>query len=222
MQNTFAAMRYVSYPIAGVLVFTVAVVGFALTAQRGEWWITRYAFLLLSATSLLTAWCSLRDPLEVVFGKPRLSYLPVRLVVVFALGFLAAVGYRLLIGDALLLSRLHWFVIPAVMVGLTEEILWRGWIQGTLTSAWGTYPAVFAAATSHTLYKTALFVFPPSGMIGHQPNDLALVAVLTFGFGLGLGFLRVRQGSLAGPVVFHMVFDLFVYGERSVAPWWVW
>ena len=215
-------MRYRLLPIAGVLVFAVVVVGFAITAHRREWWVARYAFLLLTGTSLLAAWCSLEDSTKVILGKPRLSHLPIRIAIVSVFGLLAAAGYRLLIGVAPFPSALHWFVIPAVIVGLTEEILWRGWIQGTLTPAWGTYPAVFAAAISHTLYKTALFVFPPSGMIGHQPNDLALVAVLTFGFGLGLGFLRVRQGSVAGPVVFHMVFDLFVYGERSVAPWWVW
>ena len=215
------SMRYARLPIAGVLVFVIAVVGFALTAHREEWWIVRYAFLLLSGTGLLTAWLLMEDPSGAILGKARLPYLPIRIVVVSSLGFFAAAGYRLLIGDAPILPRLCWFAVPAVIVGFTEEILWRGWIQGTLSPAWGTLPAVFVSAVSHTLYKMALFAFPPDGISAHQPNDLALLAFLTFGVGLGIGFLRVRQGSVAGPVVCHMVFDLFVYGDRTVAPWWV-
>ena len=218
---TQGSTRCRSLPTAGVFVFAVAVVGFALTAHREEWWIVRYAFLLLSGTGLLTAWLLLENPSGVILGEARLPYLPLRIVVVSSLGFFAAAGYRLLIGDAPILPRLCWFAVPAVTVGFTEEILWRGWIQGALSPSWGALPAVFVSTLSHTLYKTALFVFPPEGISASQPNNLALLAFLTFGGGLGIGFLRVRQGSVAGPVVCHMVFDLFVYGDRAVAPWWV-
>ena len=81
---------------------------------------------------------------------------------------------------------------------------------------------VLAAAGSHAAYKTALFVFPPDGIARQTPGAIVVIAGVTFGFGAVLGLVRLRQGTIAAPVAFHVLFDLLVYGQYASAPWWVW
>jgi membrane protease YdiL (CAAX protease family) len=130
--------------------------------------------------------------------------------------------YRWALGEACLPTSLHWFAWVAVGIGAAEELLWRGWVQGTLARPFGAYVAVLAAAGAHAAYKTALFVLPPDGTARQSAGSLIVMAVVTLGFGSVLGAIRVRQGTIAAPLAFHVLFDLLVYGDRTTAPWWVW
>jgi len=205
-----------------LLLFSIAVVGFALTAHRDMWLWLRWLFLLLTAIALWRGWIMWDDPIRIIVGKARLSHPCYRVAVAACLGAMAAIGYRRLIGTSVLLDSLHWFAVVAMAIGMTEELLWRGWMQGSLTETLGAARAVLITAGSHASYKTALFVFAPASLGMRPPGALFLIAALTFGFGSVLGFFRARQGTIAAPVAFHMLFDLLVYGESAKAPWWVW
>ena len=105
----------------------------------------------------------------------------------------------------------------AVLIGVTEEILYRGYIQGRMRR-FGPLQAAALASLCHSAYKCALF------LMHDQPVkiDLWLLGVLTFAGGLGLGMLKERSGSLLPSMAAHGVFDLIAYGEHARAPWWVW
>ena len=109
------------------------------------------------------------------------------------------------------------FAIAAAAIGATEELVYRGYIQGRLAS-WGAPAAVAGAAFAHAAYKLAVFLGGPSGV---HVNYLCL-ALATFLGGLALGALRRLSRSVVPSVAFHVAFDIVLYGDRLEAPWWVW
>jgi membrane protease YdiL (CAAX protease family) len=201
--------------------FGVAIVGFALTSHRASWLWWRSGCLALAGVALCGSWLGLEHPFRTIFGKPRLSRLTVRVAIVAGFGLLAGIGYRALLQEPLFPPSLHWFVLVAMGVGAMEELLWRGWMQGTLSDVLGPVAAVLIAAGSHAAYKTCLFLFPPVDVPAQNFGGLFLIGSLTFVFGSLLGFFRARQGTIIGPMAFHVVFDLIVYGSYATAPWWV-
>jgi membrane protease YdiL (CAAX protease family) len=201
--------------------FTIATVGFALTAHRESWTAWRWLFLALAGIALCGGWVILKNLIATVFGTPQRNRLIWWIATAVALAVTGSVAYRRLLYEDYFPSSLHWFVLAAMGIGVTEELLWRGWIQGVLTKALEPLTAVLAAAASHTAYKTALFIFPPGGIDRQSPGALLTIAGLTFGFGTVLGLFRLRQGTIAAPIVFHAAFDLLVYGQCETAPWWV-
>jgi membrane protease YdiL (CAAX protease family) len=117
----------------------------------------------------------------------------------------------------LLPTTLTLFAPVAALVGATEEVVYRGYMQGRLR-ALGPLPAVALAALGHTAYKCALFALP-GRLVG---IDFGILAACTFLGGLLFGALRERAGSVLPPLVAHACFDILVYGELAHAPWWVW
>jgi membrane protease YdiL (CAAX protease family) len=202
------------------LLFSLAAVGFALTAHRDAWVAWRWVFLAAAGAAICAGWIVLQDPIETIFGKRRENSTGWWIVLAVGLAVLAAVAYRRLLHEDYLPSALHGFALTAMGIGAVEELLWRGWMQGALQKTLP-YRAVLAAAASHTAYKTALFVFPPNDIPRQTPSALLAIAGLTFSFGAVLGLLRLRQGTIAAPLAFHVIFDLLVYGQYAAAPWWV-
>jgi membrane protease YdiL (CAAX protease family) len=133
------------------------------------------------------------------------------------LGCALGMGYRWGYGMELFSGTFGVFAPVAVLIGATEEILYRGYIQGRV-HRFGPFKAAAFAALCHTAYKCSLFVFH------NQPVDINmfLLGTFTFGVGLTLGILRERAGSLLPAVAAHVVFDIVAYGEYAQAPWWVW
>jgi len=120
-------------------------------------------------------------------------------------------------GWPLLPGTLTWFAFPAALIGATEELLYRGYVQGRVRGL-GMAGAVVLAAACHTAYKSALFALPP------EPAGVTfwVLATITFLGGLGFGALRELSGGVYSPLLAHACFDIIVYGGRTQAPWWVW
>ena len=130
---------------------------------------------------------------------------------------LLAVIYRTESGFAPFPSTLTLFALVAALIGITEEIIYRGLIQGgTRTS--GAPASIAFAAFCHTAYKCALFSFSPLSL---EINFLFL-ALATFLGGMIFGALREFSDSLLPPLVAHACFDIIVYGGSIAAPQWVW
>jgi membrane protease YdiL (CAAX protease family) len=121
--------------------------------------------------------------------------------------------YRVSSGLAPWPGSIHRFAIIAVAIGATEEMLYRGYLQGQLRGR-GMVPAVILAAICHGAYKTALFALPG--------GDLVFLAFWTVAGGIAFGLLREWGGSVFPPLAAHVCFDAIVYGDRATAPWWVW
>jgi len=153
-----------------------------------------------------------------LFGLARLTRPVLGWTVV---GSLAGAGLALLfrhISDQTLLpGTLASFVFVASAIGAAEELLYRGFVQGRLARL-GWPAAVALAALAHTAYKTALFAFPPEGLVIQLP----FLAFWTLLAGVAFGLIRHFCGSVVPALMAHVLFDILVYGDWVRAPWWVW
>lgn len=115
-------------------------------------------------------------------------------------------------GTAILSSLVGWG-IAFLLVGLFEEFAFRGYVQYTLASGMGFWPAAFLMSG---LFGLAHFIADPN------ENVVGSVAVVMFGLLLCL-FLR-RTGNLWCAVGFHFAYDwgqTFFYGvpDSGIVPY---
>jgi len=106
------------------------------------------------------------------------------------------------------------FLVVAMLIGSTEEIVFRGYFLGRLIPSIGNFPANAVATFLHTAYKVVLFV--PG-----EPDRLLILALPTFLVGLLIGWMRTGSRSIWPCVFAHAIFDFWVYADRQI-PWWVW
>ncbi|MBN1420041.1 MAG: CPBP family intramembrane metalloprotease [Planctomycetes bacterium] len=125
------------------------------------------------------------------------------------------IAFRHHAGMTIVPLRLGLFAVPAVLIGATEELLYRGFIQGRARRM-GVPASIVFAAVMHTIYKAALFFRAP------VPVDVMSLAVWTLLVGIAFGAARARSDSIVPPLVAHACFDLVAYGDLAYAPWWVW
>lgn len=200
---------------------TVAAAGmflFALFAHTGlPLRILSFGGLFLTFVTLLYGFRSTLSP-AVVLGLGGFSNRTAAYTVFgFLFGLALGVTHRWGYGLEILPSTFGRFAGVAALIGATEEILYRGYIQGRVRVL-GSLNAVVFASLCHTVYKCSLFVFP------YQPLEINIgfLAACTFTVGLIFGAFREKTGSVWPPVVAHVLFDIVVYGEYGPAPWWVW
>jgi membrane protease YdiL (CAAX protease family) len=146
----------------------------------------------------------------------RTSWVGIMLIAL-SLSLMLSVLYRLSIQLPAIPTRLRGFVIISVLIGCCEELVFRGFVQGA-AHPWNAKAAIALGALSHAGYKALLFVLPQQ-LIDTPVQNLFAV---TFVAGLALGYTRYRSGSLWPCILGHAFFDVWVYGEQSSAPWWVW
>lgn len=114
-------------------------------------------------------------------------------------------------------QSISWFVLVAILVAITEELVFRGFIQARL-SLFHPVVAVLFAALAHTCYKAGLFLSPAAV----QEQDMAAFFVFTLLASSVAGLIKQWSGHLLPAIITHIVFDIMVYAEATLAPWWVW
>jgi membrane protease YdiL (CAAX protease family) len=107
------------------------------------------------------------------------------------------------------------FITP--VIGATEELIFRGYIQGHVRPIGRIFSIVYAS-TVHTCYK--LLVILSLSVPLHF--DFFFLIFWTFVGGLAFGALRELSRSTIPPIIAHAAFDIMLYGGMSVAPVWVW
>jgi len=191
---------------------------FALLAHRAG--LLRAVSLLglsVAACAIALALGRARSPLDVMGFSRWTRGLAAWAAAALLLGIGLGVGHRVGYGHGFFPSAIEPFAFLAAAIGATEELTYRGWMQGVLRP-WGAALSVVLAAAAHTAYKTALFALPPAP----APVNILFLVGATFVGGLALGALRAGSRSVLPPLVLHVAFDLVVYGDRGQAPWWVW
>ena len=146
---------------------------------------------------------------------------PGYLVLLLATGLIPGLGlvmlYRWSIDASLIPSAIHGFAFIAAIIGMTEEIIFRGYIQGSLREI-NPAVSVFGGSLAHTGYKCCLFLSPlVAGSI-----DISFLALATLLAGVFYGTINHFTKSLIPSLAAHALFDILVYAEFSSAPWWVW
>jgi membrane protease YdiL (CAAX protease family) len=147
------------------------------------------------------------------FSRRTMAFTALCILIGIALGLLYRWGYDLNLHPA----GFGRFAFIGALIGATEEVLYRGHIQGRFRGL-GPLLAIVLAALCHTAYKSALFLFPPFFL----QIDFTLFAGATFGVGMVFGAMRERAGSIVPPLAAHACFDIMAYGDCARAPWWVW
>jgi len=109
------------------------------------------------------------------------------------------------------------FAYLAILIGIMEELVFRGFIQGAV-SVFNVRLGIILAALGHAGYKSLLFI------LTELPIDISILSlfVVTFSVGIILGISRSWSQSLWPAILSHALFDFWVYGEQDAAPWWVW
>jgi membrane protease YdiL (CAAX protease family) len=132
-------------------------------------------------------------------------------------GVLIAVIYRWHLDLRIFPQSFHNFVFVAALIGCTEEVVFRGFIQEYVRTINAPFSIIFSTL-SHTGYKCFLFLSPVLAV----KTDIGFLALWTFAAGIIFGTLRHFSKSILPSLLAHAIFDILVYAEYFGAPWWVW
>lgn len=205
-------LDYVGFVVGGLFLF-------ALHIHYRDWRISfAIGGFLLAALSIVHFIFAHPSSAASAFGfAPFSKKVPVFLLLGCAIGVAFGILYRFYYAQSVFPNTFYRFACVACLVGATEELIYRGFVQGVMRPA-GKSGAVILASLFHTTYKCALFTaFPlPEGI------NLYFLAVATFFSGIVLGGLRQCSGSVFPAMAAHAFFDLIVYGDYFHAPWWIW
>lgn len=133
------------------------------------------------------------------------------------LGTLSAIFYRWHLGISIFPKYLNSFVLVAALIGCTEELVFRGFIQDYVKSINAPFSILFSTI-SHTGYKCCLFLSPVTA----TDFNIGFLALWTFIAGILFGTIRHISKSILPTLIAHALFDILVYSEFTSAPWWVW
>lgn len=180
-------------------------------------WKAHHAALLLLA---LCAWRmsryvgNLQEGLSVLgINKPGKWWL-LWIIAGLGTGAFAWAFFTILPEDGSVLPKIGLFAISALVVGLAEELVYRGFLFH-LWKRYGAIIVIILTTLAHTAYKLALLAPNPS-------IELDLVASWTIIAGLVLGMLRYFSGSVLPAAANHILFDVLAYGGSDSGPDWVW
>jgi membrane protease YdiL (CAAX protease family) len=175
------------------------------------------AGLLFSSLVIVkgTLWSA--DPLSLM-GLARIDRRAIRLSLQFSV---VGIGLAALCRYATELSLVpHTLTTVALItpfIGMTEELVFRGFLQGRLRKG-GIFISVFLASAGHALYKYLVL----RSMAFDVGTDLTWLALSTLAIGLVLGAYREKYGSIVPAMIAHAVFDIYLYGDSLAMPAWVW
>jgi membrane protease YdiL (CAAX protease family) len=212
------SIRHERIQVIEIILFLSGILMFAFFIGRpGILVIIGIAGLVLSVISVGLRIKAFSD-LAPVFGFGRLSGVSFYFMAIAGLaGLLLGMIYRNSLHIGVIPERLTGFALVASLISATEELLFRGYLQSGIRR-FGLIFSVLATDVAHTGYK---FLFFLSMQAGPEISLTGLV-IWTLAGGVIIGLLKEYSKSTVIPVIAHMVFDIIVYGDRVIAPWWIW
>ncbi len=87
------------------------------------------------------------------------------------------------------------FAVLAVIVGVSEEIIFRGYLYAYFQDQWG-----FTALLSFIIINVIF------GLLHYHQGRSAVIDTMTLGF--AMSHLYIKSGSLLLPIIFHILYDL--------------
>ena len=183
----------------------------------------RFSFIiamggLILASSVISRAIIKSDSLLSVFGldhwnKKIIIYCSIGIFIGIILALVSRYVYKL----SFIPGTLTFVAFASPLIGMTEELIFRGYMQGRLRKI-HIISSIYIAAASHTLYKFLVLRSLPDGIRIHF---FALIT-LTFGVGILLGYLRELSGNALPAMIMHATFDIVLYGDFTEMPEWVW
>ena len=207
-----------SYPLVRSLAISTGLWTFAVL-YRGTTTMQIFAAVVLLATAMLMVMVLLSDNVVMLHKNtwrwPSESRKVIMLSVILSVGL--ATWYRISEQMTPVPVSIHWFVLLSVLIGATEELIFRGVIQGE-AGRWHATGAVYLSALAFGGYKALLFILPSP----ENETNVFNLFIIAFFAGILLGYARKNSGSIWPCLIAHGIFDLLVYMETAKPPWWVW
>ena len=206
-----------SHPLARSLAISTGLWTFAVL-YRGTTAMQIFAAVVLLATAMLIVMLLLSHNAVLhtnIWRWPTESRNVLMLSIILTVAL--AAWYRISEQMTLLPFSIRWFVLLSVLIGATEELIFRGVIQGE-AGRWHATGAVYLSALAFGGYKALLFILPAP----ENETNVFNLFIITFFAGILLGYARKNTGSIWPCLVAHGIFDLLVYMETAKPPWWVW
>ena len=172
----------------------------------------------LAGTAAVIGFSTRKMTIREAFGLQRINrklifYVLSAIVLGLVLGILTRKRFDL----TLIPSGFTGVAFVAPLVGATEELVFRGYIQGHLRPI-GKVFSITTASTLHTSYKLLVILTLAIPL----QFDFFFLIFWTFVGGVLFGTLRELSGNTIPPVIAHAVFDIVLYGGLASAPVWVW
>jgi len=113
------------------------------------------------------------------------------------------------LGDPLVLERIRW--VPVVLVGwaLSEEILWRAWVQPKFVERFGASRGVLLTALAYCVPAVPVAYHLSDPVAGYNP----IVVLLALGTGLAWGYITQLYGRVAPALISHTLLVYFTVLE---------
>jgi membrane protease YdiL (CAAX protease family) len=107
-------------------------------------------------------------------------------------------------------------IMAIIVVSVAEEVYFRGYLQNRLSRRYRMLSRVLIAVIAMALYKNIVHLWDGMSLILHV--ELLLVGIL---HNILPSLWLEWSGSLVGPLVLHVVWDLLVYAPQGTIPDWV-
>ena len=107
-------------------------------------------------------------------------------------------------------------VVTILAVASAEEIFFRGYLQNRLGQYCSIWRRILLVAVAMTFYKSTIHFWSDKSLLSY----VELFAWSSF-LNIIPSLWMERSGSLIGPLVLHVAWDLLVYGSWSSIPPWI-
>ena len=107
-------------------------------------------------------------------------------------------------------------VILIIVVSVAEEVFFRGYVQNRLSSRYSLWVRVIIAVVALAFYKNVVHMW--DGMAFNLHIELLFIGIL---HNVLPSLWMEWSGSLVGPMLLHLFWDLLVYAPLSEIPYWV-
>jgi membrane protease YdiL (CAAX protease family) len=107
-------------------------------------------------------------------------------------------------------------VLTIIVVASAEELFFRGYLQNRLSQHHPLWRRVLLAVVALALYKNVVHMWEGMPLILHV--ELLLVGIL---HNILPSLWMEWSGSLVGPLLLHVIWDLLVYAPMETIPYWV-
>jgi membrane protease YdiL (CAAX protease family) len=107
-------------------------------------------------------------------------------------------------------------ILTILAVSVGEELFFRGYLQNRLGDRQPLWRRVLIAVIALALYKNIIHMWEGMRLLLHV--ELFLIGIV---HNILPSLWMEWSGSLMGPLVLHLVWDLLVYAPQSAIPYWV-
>jgi membrane protease YdiL (CAAX protease family) len=107
-------------------------------------------------------------------------------------------------------------ILAIIAVSVAEEFYFRGYLQNRLSRRHRMLSRVLIAVVAMAFYKNIVHLWEGMPLILHI--ELFLIGIL---HNILPSLWMEWSGSLVGPLVLHVVWDLLVYAPQGTIPYWV-